>query len=458
MSFPTSPPIGHTPRPWSFPRVHQLGLPWGLRLAVVRVATLPLVQVRWTFRGGRATLGTPITGAARLMANVARHGTASHDSAALAETLDRIGARLRAGVSLDQAHLSLTGQSAHLDRLLDLADEIAFTPTFPEADLDRERAQALEVHEHERTHAETVAARWLAWLLYEDHPYGWPPTTSAGLSGATRDQLVALHRQLMAPQRGLLTVVGDVEPEATLAALAARYATPPFEGEPIPALRPAPVSGARRVVAVERPGSEQVAVAMGHTALTREDPGYLPLRVANQAFGGGASGRLFLELRERRSLTYGAFSALDAGILGGDLITSLSTAPERATEAVRALAEQWDRLRAEPIPDAELEPARRYLAGSFPQSASGVAGIGGLVSLAWLAGLPDDTWASYPAAVAGVDAGAAWAAVERWVRPEAAMAVVVGPREAALEAAALLGEPTLGSAAEPAWEPRGQPA
>jgi predicted Zn-dependent peptidase len=141
-------------------------------------------------------------------------------------------------------------------------------------------------------------------------------------------------------------------------------------------------------------------------------------------------------------------------VLGGDLITSLSTAPERATEAVRALSEQWERLRAEPIPDAELEPARRYLAGSFPQSASGVAGIGGLVSLAWIAGLPDDTWASYPGEVAAVDRQSAWAAVERWVRPQETLAVVVGPKEAALEAAAALGEPELGLAAEPAWEPR----
>ena len=53
-----------------------------------------------------------------------------------------------------------------------------------------------------------------------------------------------------------------------------------------------------------------------------------------------------------------------------------------------------------------------------------------------------------------MDQQAAWAAVQRWVRPQEALAVVVGPREAALEAAAILGEPELGLASEPAWEPR----
>lgn len=452
MSFPSTPPIRHTPRPWAFPTVHRRALPWGLDLAAVRVPTLPLVQVRWTFRGGRSSIAGPATGAARLLAAVSRHGTARYDSQRLADALDQLGLRLRTGVSLDQANLTITGQREHLAAMLELVEEVAFRPTFPEAELARERASALEVHEHERVHAETVAARWLAWLLYADHPYGWPPTTVHGLSSTTREDLLDLHRRLYAPQRALLSVVGDIDPEAALDHLVSHYASPPFEGAPSPVAPPAPRSGPRRVVAVDRPGSEQVAVAIGHTALPRAHPDYLALRVANQVFGAGSSSRLFLELRERRALTYGAYSALDAGLLGGDLITSLSTAPAKAPEAVRALAEQWEALAAAPIPEDELEPARRYLIGSFPQGASGVAGIGGLVSLAWLAGLPEDAWARYPEAVAAVGSAEASAAVARWVRPSEAIAVIVGPREVAAEAASALGSPELGEAASPAWE------
>lgn len=452
MSFPTSPPIRHTPRPWSFPAVHESQLPWGLRLAAVRVSSLPLVVVRWTFRGGRASVSEPATGAARLLSSVLRHGTAAHDSVGLAEALDQLGAKSRVNVSLDQANLSLTGQAAHLDHLLDLADELAFRPTLPEAELERERKSALEMHEHERMHAETVAARWLAWLLYERHPYGWPPTTVAGLTRASREQLFALHRSLFAPARGLLTIVGDIDPELVLARLSARYATPPMEGAPAAVVAPAPRSGRRRVVAVDRPGSEQVVVAAGHTVLPRAHPDYLPLRVANQVFGAGASSRLFLELREKRSLTYGAYSAIDAGLLGGDLIASLSTAPPKAVEALGVLLELWERFVSDPIPEDELEPARRYLVGSFPQNAAGVGGIAGLVSLGWLAGLPEDIWARYPESLAAVSAQDAMGAVARWVRPAEISAVIVGPREAAEAAACQLGEYTCGTAAEAEYE------
>lgn len=452
MSFPTTPPIRHTPRPWSFPTVHHAETSWGLHLAAVAMPSLPLVQIRWTFRGGRSAAADYPLGATRLLANVARHGTRSYDSETLATTLDQLGARSRVNVSLDQASVSLTGQAPQLDQLLDLADELAFSPTFPEVDLERERASALEVHDNEHVHAETVAARWLAWLIYPDHAYGAPPTTAQGLRGTTRDQLVALHRRLFAPHRAQLAVVGDVAPEQVLRRLEARYATAPLEPSPLPSCGPAPIRAPRRLVCVDRPGSEQVSVAVGLSVLPRSHPDFLALRVTNQAFGGGASSRLFQDLRERRSLTYGCYSALDAGLLGGDLVSSMSTAPAKATRAIAALVGQWDQLAAHGISDEELEPARRYLIGSYPQSCSGVGGISGLVSLGWLAQLPEDTWSTYTSCLAAVSETDVAGVVERWIRPAPTSVVAVGPREVVEEALAPLGAFQSGRADEPEYE------
>lgn len=452
MSFPTSPPIRHTPRAWSFPEVCRVSTPWGLKISAVEMRGLPLVHVRWTFRGGRVAAADHAPGAGRLLANVARHGTHRYSSEGLASALDQLGAKLRVNVSQDQCTAAITGQAAHLPLLLDLVEEVAFRPTFPEVELARERASALEVHDSERVHAETVAARWLTWTLFPGHPYGAPPTTAEGLRGATQEQIRALHRRLFAPERGLLTVVGDVDAPEALSALASRYASAPTAAEALPLCPPAPLGARRRLIAVDRPGSEQVAVAVGHAALTRAHPDYTALRVVNQAFGAGASSRLFLELRERRSLTYGCYSALDAGLVGGDLISSLSTAPAKASTAVGALLDEWARLRAHGLPDAELEPARRYLVGSFPQSASGVGGISALVSLAWLADLPDDTWPGYPSRVAAIDEAQAAGAITRWIHPEEASVVAVGPIDVVRAALEPHGEVELGTADAPEYE------
>lgn len=454
MSFPRTPPIAHTPRPWSFPAALRARLPWGLDLVVARVSSLPLVQVRWTFGAGRNQEDPGRVGASRLLSSVMRHGTARLDSAGLADALDHLGARLRVSVGQDQANVSVAALSSHLDEALDLADEVAFRPTLPEADLARERASALELHEHERAQAEQVAAVWLSWSLYDGHPYGQPPATIAGLRDTTREELAGLHTRIFQPSRAQLALVGDLDPEATLARLCARYGSSPMA--PVDS-RPGPPPvgpGRRRVWAIERPDAEQVAIAVGAPLFPRAHPDYQPMRVVNQVFGAGPSSRLFLELRERRSLTYGAYSAMDCSVAGGDFAASLSTAGAKGRDALAALLGELDRARVEPIGEDELEPARRSLIGSFPQRASGVGGVAGLLGYGWIHGLPDDVWSRYQADVAAVDAETAHAAAARWLSAERSTVVVCGTAEAIEATVAELDGVERGVAESPPYDPR----
>lgn len=452
MSYPTAPPISQTPRPWAFPPVVRATLPWGAEIAVVRSGALPLAQVRWSFRGGRSQEPSDRPGVARLLCAVARHGTARYSSASYADALDQLGARARMSTSLDLSQSSLVGQARHVDRLLDLLDEVTFRPTFPSEDLERERASALEVHEHDRLQPEHVGATWMSWLLHPDHPYGRPGATAAGLRAATREDLVALHATLFDPARAQLLVVGDVDPDRLLPALLDRLSSPPRPpGLPCPAPG-TPAPGPRTHWAVRRPDAEQVAITAGLPSLSRGHPDFHALKIATQIFGGGSLGRLFGELRERQGLTYGASCALDAGLWGGDLIASLSTAPEKAPRAVAGLLAEFDRLHSAPITADELANAQGYLIGTFPQKASGVAGLGGLVARAWLLGLPEDTWATYPVRVAALSLDAVRDAAARWIRPDAIRLVAVGG--ASDVAAALQGHDPVqtGDAERPPYE------
>jgi zinc protease len=77
---------------------------------------------------------------------------------------------------------------------------------------------------------------------------------------------------------------------------------------PAPQYPDPPAITARRVIVVDRQGSPQSVIAIGNLAMARNNPDYVSLMVANQVLGGSAASRLFMDLRERRSLTYGAYS------------------------------------------------------------------------------------------------------------------------------------------------------
>lgn len=413
-------------------------LPSGLRIVVARLPWLPVVHIRWAFRGGRRLEAPNRTGSAGMLGTVARHGTQRHDSASLASALDHLGASLRISVGLDSASGGISGLSEHTDTLLDLLDEAVLRPVFPEAHLARERANALQVHHHQRVQPSAIAGGWLSRSLYGAHPYGHPAVVADELAALTRADLVSLHQRIIAPQRGLVLVVGDVDAEATADALCARYADLPAGAE-LP--KPPPATRSRRLIAVERPGAEQVVMVMGLPLFAWGAPDHLAMEIANQAIGGGAGSRLFNELRERDGLTYSAWSALDLGILGGDFSAGLSCSAEKANAAVSALVEGLSR----PPTAAELSGARRYIIGAFPQRASGVGGVAALLYTAWLYGRPVSSWADYLPDIADISDDVLIDTAARWIQPSQASVVAVGPRDSAQRALELLGTPEVRS-------------
>jgi zinc protease len=438
MSFPTSAPPGTPPKPWNFPATSRMDLPGGPQLVAVSMPALPVVHVRWTFRGGRAAEATDRCGAARLLGSVVRQGTAAYDSRGLADALDFLGARLGVSIGSDNASASVSALAQHLDAAMDLLDEVAFRPTLPEPELERERNKALQLLRHERSVPTHLAGIWLARLLYGQHVYGRPPGSEAGLRAITQQDLRDLHGAVFNPAQAQLLVVGAIDPDAVLQRLAARYGGGDGQVHRHVALGPLPTLPPR-LVALDRPGAEQSAITFGRPMFPRNHPDYLPMRLLHQVLGGGASSRLFMDLRERRSLTYGAYSGLDLGVCGGDLSASLSTAPDKTADAVAGLWEHLVRIQDGKVEEEELEHARRYVVGSFPQTASGVGGVAALVARAWQQGLPDDCWSTYQADAAAVQAADLERVAQTWLGTPSWSAVVVGPGDIGLRALQTVG-------------------
>jgi len=156
--------------------------------------------------------------------------------------------------------------------------------------------------------------------------------------------------------------------------------------------------------------------------------------VMNQVLGGGVTSRLFMDLREARSLTYGCYASLDSGVLAGDLTAGLSCAGEKLDEALGALFEHFDRIRDEAVPADELTLARDYLTGAFPNSGASLAGLCGMLAVRWLYDLPEDIWVKYTGLIEAVTSADVQRAARRLVQPDNAVVVVVGEADQ-LEAA-----------------------
>jgi zinc protease len=148
---------------------------------------------------------------------------------------------------------------------------------------------------------------------------------------------MAFHRARYVAGNMMLVVVGDLTP-AQLDPLVNRAMGAVRRGaSPAPALPAAPQPAARQVVLVHRPNSAQSVIRIGNPSLRRRDDDYVPLTVANHILGGGASARLFMDLRELRSLTYGAYARLSSSVdVGTWAAAGQVRTPSPATRCTRS--------------------------------------------------------------------------------------------------------------------------
>ena len=180
------------------------------------------------------------------------------------------------------------------------------------------------------------------------------------------------------------------------------------------------------MVVVDRPGSVQSTIYVGNLAIARGDEAFIPLDVANQVLGGSAASRLFMDLRERRSLTYGAYSQVGQRVGVAPFVAYAAVRTEVTADAMSGLYEHLDRIVRDAPSADEIQNATTYLSDSFPLQIDTPAKIAAMVADLRIFGLDDDYWDGYRTAIRAVTPQAALAAARGHIRPDRALVVVVG--------------------------------
>jgi zinc protease len=327
--------------------------------------------------------------------------------------------------------------SEQFDTAMELVAEVALQPSFDQSELDKLKKRELARLSLQSQDPHFLATREFRKALYGAHPYAHVDTTEAVVKKVKRDDLKRWHKRAFVPGNAFLVVTGDVSPDRVKAAAERVFGkwTGKVAENAAPVAPPAPTT--RSVVIVDRPESVQSMIYYGNLALARSEDGYIPLTVVNQVLGGSASSRLFMDLREKRSLTYGAYSDFDDFVQVAPFSAFAAVRTEVTAEAVAAFTEHLDRITKEKPGEAELVDSKRYLTDRFPLRIETAGKIAGLVSELREFGLPDDYWDGFRGAIEGVTADAALAAAQRYIRPGASTLVVVGKAAAfkpALEA------------------------
>lgn len=422
----TKPPETKDLPAFKLPATFETALPNGLRVVLLEDRRLPLVTLRLAFEGGSKFDPKDLPGLAQATASLLTEGTASRPSKQIAEELAEIGGSLRAAAGPDGFTIHGNALAENLPRLLDLLADVTLHASFPQDEVQLYKKRRTQELLAERSEAAYWADEKIAAVVFGPHPYARLNPTLESIAKLDRGALVQFRDTRLVPNNAVLILLGALPPrEDALKLVRARFeGWEKKEAPPAPAPEfPQPV---RQIVLVDRPGSVQADIRVGHIAVDRSHPDYFPLFVANTILGGGASSRMFMNIREKQGFAYDAHSSLQPRKTGG-LFTAVTQVRNEVLEpALKAVEEELQRLIREPVPEDELNDTKNYLCGNFVMGLETQNGLANQLATVKLMGLPDSYLETFTARVRAVTPAEIQAVAARYFSPQAASLVVVG--------------------------------
>jgi zinc protease len=398
------------------PKPQEAQLANGLHLMVLEDRRLPQISFQIIIPGAGGFYDPPNQiGLAQYTASSLREGTKTRNSLQLSQELETMAANVGAGASLSGLTASVSGGSLteSFDKVFDIATDVLLNPTFPAEEWTRAKGRAKSQLQTQRASPNFLASEKYSKIMYGDHPAGRITVTAESLDAITPEAMAEFHRTHYVPDHALIAFAGDISLAEAKKKVEEKLGGWKKAGIPKPAITEPPTPGAQKVTLVARPASVQTLLMIGAPGMTRMDPDYEALTVANRVLGG-TMGRLFRHLREEKGYTYGIGSGMNAPRWRGDWTASTSVRTAVTADALRDLLAEIAEMRDTPVPASEFEDSKRALVASFALSLENPGAVLNYYVQSWTYGFPADYWDTYPARISAVTQQQAMAAAKKY--------------------------------------------
>lgn len=401
---------------------NRMELPNGLKVIVVENHKLPTVAFR-LFVDYDPVLEAEKAGMLSAMGSLMEKGTTERDEEAFANAVDMIGAFFTSGARGGY----IQGLSKHSETLASLLAEATLQPAFPDAAFKREVKQRISGLAAANENPNAISSRVSGALVYgTDHPYGEFESEESWESINVED-IRSFHENNFKPNVAYLVMVGDI----TLAQ-AEKLAKGNFGGwqrgdveqrsYEFPSM-----PDTRYVALVDRSNATQSVIQVTYPVqLRRNDKDIFAAKVLNEVLGGGGSGRLFNNLREKNAYTYGAYSNIREDKLTGKFTASTSVRNSVTDSAVQEIMNELERIRQNPVSKDELERAKNSLMGGFARQLENPQTIANYALSIDRYDLEQDYYETWLKKMAAVTVEDVQRAARRFIHPDKAIVSIVG--------------------------------
>jgi zinc protease len=425
----------------AFPDYVTEVLPNGLKVFVIEDDRKPTITMRLVIKAGDAFDSTP--GIAGFVASLLNRGTATRDALTFAKAVDSLGATLEAGSGPDSISVSTSGLTKVTDPLLVLFVDAVMHPAFAQEEFAKAQKRTLSSLTAQKKEPRALAGKLMNRVIFGNHPYGKFPTPES-VKEISREDVVGFYKNCFSPRNASLAIVGDVKAADILPKIEEAFGV--WEGgSGGMSFGPVRKTSGLTIHLLDLPGSVQSNVIvcrdgpsrrgntdslqiprMGNGALGGRDSDLPEMNVMNSILGGGFSGRLFQNLREKHGYTYGSSSAFGYNRDAGYFQATAETRNDVTAAAIMEILGEIKRIRMEPVAEPELELQRQYNIGNYLLSLENAGRVAARVQDMDLYGLAPNFYKTYAKRMAAVTPAKVKELAEKYLSSMNAAIVVVG--------------------------------
>lgn len=395
----------------------------GLKVLVVENHKLPRVRVQLLLDNPPVLEGEK-AGVSSLTGALLGKGSSNISKDDFNEEVDFLGATI-----------SFSGQSAfastlsrYFPRILELMAEAAFNPNFSQEEFEKEKERFIENLRSEEKDVSAVARRVQSALAYGTaHPYG-EFVSIESLEKVTLQDVSDFYARYFSPDNAYLVLIGDLDIKTAKKLVKSHFKDWSSKLQNGPSYSEASNLAEPTINFVDMPNAVQSEIVVQNlVSLKMSDPDYIPVLIANQILGGGAEGRLFLNLREDKGYTYGSYSSVGTDKYSNARFRASAQVRNAVTDsAVVEILSEIKKIGTERVSEVDLKNAKEKYKGSFVRSLERPETVANFALNIKTQGLSADFYENYLSRIDAVTAEEVQRVAQKYFKVDQARIVVVG--------------------------------
>ena len=413
-----------------FPTLEHATLDNGMKILLASRTSVPVISIKMLFDAGFAADRTSLAGTANLAMSMLDEGTPKRTALQISEDLGVLGAHMYSWAALDICGFELNTLKSTLDPALDIYADALLHPTFPQADFDRLKKEALANIEQEKVEPVSMGLRVLPRYLYgEGHAYSCPMTgsgTEESVNKMTRDDMVRFHQTWLKPNNATLIIVGDVAMNEIKPKLEQLFKD--WKPGDVPSKNLTTVELSKPAVyLVDRPGSQTSIILAGHVTIPKNNPDEIAIDAMNTILGGSFGSRINMNLREDKHWSYGSGSAIIPAKGQRPFFAYGIVQTDKTKESMVELNKELREIRTiRPVTSDELSRTQANLTLQLPGRWETIYAVSSSIQELVEFGMPEDFYGTYSQKIRSLNLDEMNTMAKKIVQPDNAVWVVVG--------------------------------